>query len=87
MQRFLKTGEVLLLFILITGAKAGCATPPAPLYVLDVDEKRLIIDRDEGDFIPFSDPRLRCLDGEFGRECRYICTDADDLVLFLQPGL
>ena len=75
------------LSLTLMGAKSGCNSAPVKLYILDVDEERLVRDREGQDFIPFSDPRLRCFDGEFGRECQYLCLDADDLDAILPPEL
>ena len=51
-------------------------------YSLDVDNRVL---RNEEVPIHFDDPRLRCLDLPDGRECRFICIEADDLEEILPP--
>ena len=63
-----------LLSIILIGS---CKTPgDIRVYSLDVDND---IMRHEEHPIMFDDERMRCLDTEFGRECRYLCVDADDL--------
>lgn len=50
------------------------------VYSLDVDHKKL---RGSEQSINFTDSRVRCIDSDFGRECRYLCMDSDDLMTLL----
>lgn len=69
--------ERLKLWSVLLISAASCSTPGAVrIYSLDVDNAKM---RHHESSISFDDNRLRCVDTEFGRECRYLCIDADDL--------
>ena len=76
------------IFLIVVGSLllgAKCKDPgDIRVYSLDVDNKLL---RHEEHPISFSDDRMRCVDTPEGRECRYICIEADDLEEILPPSL
>lgn len=63
-------------------SSAKCNDGDVKIYSLDVDRKTL---RHEDSPINFNDPRMRCIDYEGERECRFLCVEADDLDSILGP--
>lgn len=77
----LKLSTILLIGLVSMGVKCK-DSGDIRHYSLDVDNRVL---RSEEAPIYFDDPRLRCLDLPDGRECRFICIEADDLEEILPP--
>lgn len=81
----LKRSKIFLIALASLTLGTKCKDPgDIRVYSLDVDNSLM---RHEEHPIAFGDDRLRCTDTPDGRECRYICIDANDLEEILPPGL